>query len=82
MHLTLNTKDFERVKELSKYNKNYYKYIGKVANYNFTLLEICHENYNFFEYKLLEQDKEIFLGCSYDSMSDEEVAIDFKLFYT
>ena len=82
MEVRLTTKDFKHLKDLSTYNSNYYKYIGKEANENFIIHEKCHENYDFYEYSLVENNNEIFLGCSKDNFGDEEIIIDFKLFYT
>ena len=83
MKLTLNSKDFERIELKSSYNHNYYKYIGTESNDPFEIYEICHEDYNFYEYFLIESPDEIFLGCSYDHIHDLAIVnIDFKTYYT
>lgn len=82
MEIRLTPKDFKHLKELSTYNSNYYKYIGKEANENFIIHEKCYEDYDFYKYALVENDTKVFLGCSRDSFVDEEVIIDFKLFYS
>lgn len=82
MEIRLRPKDFKHLKEKSAYNNNYYEYIGKEANTKFSILEKCHENYDFYEYTLIENEDEVFLGCSRDSFEDAEVIVDFRLFYT
>ncbi len=83
MKLTLNSKDFERIKTKSSYNHNYYKYTGREANYPLVIYEVCHEDYNYYSYYLVEDFNKIFLGCSYDHIHDLAIVnIDFKTYYT
>lgn len=79
MKLVINTADFEHLENKSHYNHNYYK-----DKNGLEILEITHENHEFYEYRLIEENKWELLGCSYYSMSmkDEEVEIDFRQFYT
>lgn len=77
MKLILETKDFTRLEEKSTYNHNYY-----VNKEGIEILEICHEDYNFQEYRLISGEKWEFLGCSHDSMEKIQVEIDFREFYT
>lgn len=82
MELKLATIDFEHLKELSSYNSNCYKYTGKETSENFIVHEKCYEDYDFYKYALVENDIKVFLGCSRSSFQDEEIVIDFKLFYS
>lgn len=78
--LILHTKDFVRIHELSSYNNNYYK--NKSRGY--TLLEKCDDDGDFYFY-LIQDGKEIFIGCSQQiglSNLDGELKIDFMYYYT
>lgn len=77
MKLTIEKNEFTHLKEKSAYNYNYYKNVKDVE-----ILEICHEDYNFYEYRLINGEKWELLGCSYNSLSENTVVIDFKEFYT
>jgi len=83
-NLILKPKEFEHLKEKSSYNYNFYQH----KELKYIILENCHEDYNFNEYSLVEQDKKTFLGCSQSIGGDdlgstsEEIHIDFMLFYT
>ena len=78
MILTIESGNYEYLKDKSTYNHNYYKVKkGKAEIY-----EICHEDYDFYEYYLIENEQTIFLGCSNDCMQDTVVEIDFRLFYS
>ena len=85
MNLLVRTKDLEHIKEKSSYNHNYYTCSNNVVNSKTEILEICHEDYEFYEYHLIDVDNgtKVFLGCSYDGINDKnEIRIDFRLFYT
>ena len=81
MKVSFNTSEFEHLKSMSVYNNNFYKH--KVNG--FILLEICHEDENFCEYKLIDNG-EVFLGCSSDEegfgIKDVEVSFEFGLYFT
>jgi hypothetical protein len=76
MKLKIDLSKFKHDKEKSVYNKNYY-----TSENGEQLLQICHEDYQFMEYKLVDGDKEVFLGCS-EEMFKDEFEIDFLEYYT
>lgn len=79
MELKLNSKEFEHIDELSTYNNNYYSHLKRDC----TILEICHEDYNSYEFWLIENEGRIFLGCSNHGFGDaDNFVIDFKQEYT
>jgi len=83
MELKLNSNDYEHISEKSDYNHNYYKFKGKSHLYPTEILEICHEDENYSEFYLIENDNKIFLGCSNDFFEeDETITINFRVFYT
>lgn len=77
MKLILETKDFKHLKDKSQYNYNYY-----ISNKGLEILEICHEDYNFYEFRLIEGERWELLGSSYRSFKDEVIEVDFREFYT
>lgn len=77
MKIIINPKEFTHLEDKSHYNHNYY-----IDKNGLEILEICHEDYDFQEYRLIEGEKWSLLGCSYDSMQKIQVEIDFKQFYT
>ena len=83
MKLIFNTKDFEHIPEKSKYNHNVYKHKNESFD---EICEICHEDYDYYEYSLIDHNSEsvTFLGCSQDSLSSEKpiIEIDFRMYYT
>jgi hypothetical protein len=82
MKLAFKSSEFIHIKERSEYNHNYYQYVGN-ANHKFILYEICHEDYNFQEYWLLEGGTRIFIGCSTDFIYENSIVnIDFREYYT
>jgi len=84
MELILKPKEFKHISKDSSYNHNFYEYIGMNHVNNKTILEICHEDYDFYEYFLIRGNENIFLGCCNDSIQSEldEIRIDFQLFYS
>jgi len=85
MKLILKSDDFKHMPEKSFYNHNYFVYRGHNTTSYVEILEICHEDYNFCEYKLIQGKIEIFLGCSSGyglDNPDSKVEIDFQLYYT
>lgn len=80
MNLIFNQSEFEHQVERSNYNSNYYKH----KKLEYVVHEICHEDYDFQEFYLIEEDgQKIFLGCSQNGFGDgDNVSIDFKVFYT
>jgi hypothetical protein len=76
MKLTITQAEFEHQKDDSVYNHNYYKH----KKLGYTLLEECHEDENYYDYLLVEGDKEIFIGhslkCAFEG--GEDIAIEFK----
>lgn len=79
MKLIITPAEFEYLENKSYRNHNYYKDKNGIE-----ILEICHEDWHFYEYRLIEGDSWTFLGSSVYSISakDEEVEIDFKQFYS
>ena len=81
MKIQLPASEFVHLDNISTYNHNYFS--SKNGNMGITLLEICHEDYDFFEYSLVDREKVIFLGCSDKSISDSDILeIDFLYYYT
>lgn len=78
MKLQLDTTVFKHVPEKSSYNHNYYR------DDRFEILEICHEDCNFYEFKLVINNREDdFIGCSEYSFSDGGILIiDYLEYYT
>lgn len=84
MKLQLKPKDFKHIPEKSTYNRNYYKYIGSDFCIDTEILEICHEDDNFYEFKLIYFNHEVFIGCCEKSIdiSNEIIEIDFRNYYS
>lgn len=83
MKLLIETKDFKHIEEESFYNHNYYMYYGSSSLLIKKILEICHEDLNFYEfYMTTMDDKEIFIGCANEGFSSPLITIDFGVFYT
>jgi hypothetical protein len=61
MTTTLDPKDYTHIPEISSYNHNYYRHIQT----GHTILEVCHEDENYFDYDLVEEDNITPLGSSY-----------------
>lgn len=79
MTLILNQKDFEHVKDNSIYNHNFY--LNRHLDY--LLYEVCHEDENYYEYFIMEDGVQVFIGCSMGGLnSAETINIDFKKHYT
>lgn len=86
MKLIFKPKEFEHLENKSRYNNNFYKYTGQ-KNRESQILEICHEDENFYEFYMVDfehDDELVFLGCSQDSITSEKesIEIDFRYFYT
>ena len=75
MRITINISLMSHNKEKSFYNNNYYSY----GNMGIELLQHCQEEYDTYDYYLVEGDKKIFLGSADDS---DEFEIDFLRMYT
>jgi hypothetical protein len=83
MKVQLIPSEFSHLETISKYNDNYYK--AKNGNMFIFVREICNENYEFFEYYLVDDKKEVFLGCSktIKGLSGNEIVnIDFLYYHT
>jgi len=79
MNLIFNQSEFEQRTEISVYNNNYYRH----KKLGYVIYEICHEDENYYEFFLLEDGKNIFIGCSMKGFDGEEyVTIEFKEAYT
>lgn len=80
MKITLKKSDFEHLPEKSKYNFNTYKH----KELNYEIYEECDENYNSFDFYLIEEGRQIFLGSGYDSLDENykddiaEIEFEFK----
>lgn len=78
MTLTLKYDEFEHL-DISIYNNNQYKH----KQFGYVILEVCHEDFDYQSFFLLEDEQRIFLGDSNDSFTDEGfIEIDFKKEYT
>ena len=66
--ITINIKveEMEHIKDESHYNYNFYR----CGNMGVKLLQICNEEYDDYDYYLVEGDKKIFLGSA-DHFKDE-----------
>lgn len=77
MKLILNPSEYIHQKDKSTYNHNYYK------SEAFEILEICHEDYQFYEFRLINGEKWEFLGCGSNGFWENGVVeIDFRQFYS
>lgn len=65
--IQIDKKEMTHLKDESVYNRNIYT----CGNMGVKLLEICHEDYDFYEYRVLSEGKETFLGCSEDGLTIE-----------
>ncbi|MFA5154546.1 MAG: hypothetical protein WC554_18525 [Clostridia bacterium] len=83
MKLVIKSSEFVHLKDRSEYNHNYYQYTGE-ANNKFIIYEICHEDYDFCEYWIIDNETKMFLGCSqFDHIHDNAIVnIDFREYYT
>jgi hypothetical protein len=82
MKLLINSTEVNHIPAKSRYNHNYYKVINQFCQ-STEILEVCHEDYDFFTYYLVEGDKETFLGSSEDHIHDNcMVNIDFGVYFT
>jgi hypothetical protein len=84
MKLILQTKDFKHIQEESIYNHNIYKYLDPSSVSEIQILEVCHEDYDFYEYHMIVNKIQTFLGCSPKGIDNDsgETIIDFQLYYT
>lgn len=81
MKIQLLPSDFAHLDNRSTYNHNFFA--AKNGNMSIIILEVCHEDYDFFEYRLVDGEKQIFMGCSENSLSDNEIVeVDFLYYYT
>lgn len=80
MKLVINQKDFRHISELSVYNNNIYKH----RSMDIMIREICHEDEDWYEYKIIDKGIESFLGSSHEYFTESELLlnIDFKVYYT
>ena len=69
MKATLDKSKMNHLKGESSYNRNIFSY----GNSGMKILEICHEDYNFYEYKIIDEDNEVLLGCSEEQFKDIEL---------
>lgn len=56
--LFINPLEFEHLKDESSYNHNFYQHKER----SYKLLEVCHEDYNYYSIYMVLNDVEIFLG--------------------
>lgn len=59
MTIKIDTNQMTHLKEKSGYNRNYYQ----CGNTDSEILEICDEDYNSYQYFIVEGDKKTLLGC-------------------
>jgi hypothetical protein len=80
MKLKLTKSEFARVPQESVYNNNVYLHMGSLIK----IKEICHEDENFYEYRLVSGD--VLLGCSYEPAfgrwAEDWTEIDFGVYFT
>ena len=82
MTLTLNSNNFKHQPDKSSYNHNYYSMVYIDNGYATDILEVCHEDWDFYEYFLMDNNSKVFLGCSQNSLGgDGVVEIDFRKYY-
>ena len=82
MQLTLKPKEFKHQPDKSEYNHNLYSIIYVDNEYATDILEVCHEDWDFYEYFLVENNSKTFLGCSQNSLGGVcDVVIDFRKYY-
>lgn len=74
MELVLDFDKLEVIKEESYYNNTYYRY-GKKG---LKLYQKCDEEYNTYDYYLIEGESKVFLG----SADSDPSIIDFMIMYT
>lgn len=78
MKIILKQTDFKHLTELSKYNNNFYEH----KELKYIVFELCHEDYNYYSFFLMEMGLKIFIGDSMDGFSlpidKDEIEIDFK----
>lgn len=59
MMLPFDLSKMTHLKEKSSYNRNYFK----CGNTKAEILQICHEDHDFYEYYIVENETKTFLGC-------------------
>ena len=80
MKITFKKSDYVHLPEKSQYNHNYYQH----KQLKFEIYEECDENYESFDFYLVENGKNVYLGHDYDSIdadyndSTNEVEFDYK----
>lgn len=74
MKIKINISEMTHLKEKSHYNYNYYKH----GNMGLELLQICDEQYETYDYYLIDGENKVFLG----SAQYDENEIDFMVQYT
>ncbi len=71
--------EFEHRPEISVYNNNYYRH----KEFGYIIYELCHEDENYYEYFLLQDGKNIFIGSSITGFNGkEDISLNFKEDYT
>lgn len=79
MKLILKEDEFTQDAAKSVYNNNYYKH----DRLGYTIREVCNEECNIYVFYLIEDEREIYLGYSYDGFVGLEfIEINFKNPYT
>lgn len=78
MDLLIDASEFEHIKEMSVYNNNYYRH----KKNGYVIYEKCHEDFNYYDFYLIENRKNIFLGRSQNGFDNEKhITIEFKTEY-
>ena len=78
--MIININELVHLPEKSVYNHNYYK--GKSSNQDVELLEICHEDFNTYDFYICKGGKEIFIGSSQNFDCDGIHHVSFGEMYT
>lgn len=78
MELILKPSDFSHLSAISSYNNNYYKH----KKIGYVIFEKCNEEYNFYEFYLVENDHNIFMGGSSKGFNDTIISMEFKQQWT
>lgn len=80
MKITFKKSDFIHLPQKSGYHNNFYQH----KELMYEIYEECDENYESFDFYLIEQGLKIYLGSNYDSLDKnykddaEEIEIEFK----
>lgn len=75
--LKLIKEEFTHIPEISVYNHNYYEN----KDHSYKILEGCNDD-SIFDFYLVDDHKEIFLGSAHNSIKEQDLLIEFKVYWT